>query len=118
LKNKNINKIKNKKILEWAALSRLTGNPIYEEKARKAMDFLWNQRHRGSDLMGTVLNVNSGRVTIKCLANGGRWRCDINIVFLLFPIGTIILIQAIGFDAILASVPALIPIMNSKIKIN
>lgn len=47
-------------ILEWAALSRLTGNPIYEEKARKAMDFLWNQRNRGSDLMGTVLNVNSG----------------------------------------------------------
>ena len=28
-------------ILEWAALSRLTGNPIYENKARKAMDFLW-----------------------------------------------------------------------------
>jgi len=46
--------------LEWAALSRLTGDPVYEEKARKAMDFLWNQRHRGSDLMGTVLNVNSG----------------------------------------------------------
>ncbi|KAL3079211.1 hypothetical protein niasHT_007301 [Heterodera trifolii] len=47
-------------ILEWATLSRLTGNPIYEQKARKAMDFLWEQRHRGSDLMGTVLNVNSG----------------------------------------------------------
>uniref|UniRef100_A0A914HBZ6 alpha-1,2-Mannosidase n=1 Tax=Globodera rostochiensis TaxID=31243 RepID=A0A914HBZ6_GLORO len=47
-------------ILEWATLSRLTGNPVYEEKARKAMDFLWEQRHRGSDLMGTVLNVNSG----------------------------------------------------------
>lgn len=47
-------------ILEWAALSRLTGNSIYEEKARKGMDFLWDQRHRGSDLMGTVLNVNSG----------------------------------------------------------
>ncbi|KAI1715825.1 glycosyl hydrolase family 47 domain-containing protein [Ditylenchus destructor] len=47
-------------ILEWAALSRLTGNPIYEEKARRAMDFLWNQRNRGSDLMGTVLNVHSG----------------------------------------------------------
>ncbi|VDK69408.1 unnamed protein product [Litomosoides sigmodontis] len=47
-------------ILEFAALSRLTGRPIYEEKARKAMDFLWAQRHRGSDLMGTVLNVHSG----------------------------------------------------------
>lgn len=48
-------------ILEWAALSRLTGNPIYEEKSRKAMDFLWNQRNHGSDLMGTVLNVHSGK---------------------------------------------------------
>lgn len=47
-------------ILEMAALSRLTGNPIYEQKATKAMDFLWQQRHRGSDLMGTVLNVHSG----------------------------------------------------------
>lgn len=47
-------------ILEFAALSRLTGKAIYEEKARKAMDFLWAQRHRGSDLMGTVLNVHSG----------------------------------------------------------
>jgi hypothetical protein len=53
------------KILEWVALSRLTGNPIYEEKARKAMDFLWNQRHRGSDLMGTVLNVNSGLLFVR-----------------------------------------------------
>ena len=24
------------------------------------MDFLWSQRHRSSDLMGTVLNVHSG----------------------------------------------------------
>ncbi|VDM53030.1 unnamed protein product [Angiostrongylus costaricensis] len=47
-------------LLEMAALSRLTGNSIYEEKARKAMDFLWRQRHRASDLMGTVLNVHSG----------------------------------------------------------
>ncbi|KJH40883.1 PA domain protein [Dictyocaulus viviparus] len=47
-------------LLEMAALSRLTGNGLYEEKARKAMDFLWGQRHRASDLMGTVLNVHSG----------------------------------------------------------
>ncbi|VDM75927.1 unnamed protein product [Strongylus vulgaris] len=47
-------------LLEMAALSRLTGNGVYEEKARKAMDFLWAQRHRTSDLMGTVLNVHSG----------------------------------------------------------
>ena len=31
-----------------------------KEKARKAMDYLWQQRHRGSDLMGTIINVHSG----------------------------------------------------------
>ncbi|XP_076062740.1 ER degradation enhancer, mannosidase alpha-like 2 isoform X2 [Oratosquilla oratoria] len=47
-------------ILEFAALSRLTGNAVFEEKARQALDYLWGQRHRGSDLVGTVLNVHSG----------------------------------------------------------
>ncbi|CAG9768168.1 unnamed protein product [Ceutorhynchus assimilis] len=47
-------------ILEMAALSRLTGEPIFEEKAHKSMDELWKMRHRSSDLMGTVLNVHSG----------------------------------------------------------
>ncbi|XP_012259951.2 ER degradation-enhancing alpha-mannosidase-like protein 3 isoform X2 [Athalia rosae] len=47
-------------ILEMAALSRLTGEPIFEEKAQRAMDSLWRMRHRGTDLMGSVLNVNSG----------------------------------------------------------
>ncbi|XP_034933786.1 ER degradation-enhancing alpha-mannosidase-like protein 3 [Chelonus insularis] len=47
-------------ILEMAALSRLTGEMIFEEKAQKAMDALWKIRHRGTDLMGSVLNVHSG----------------------------------------------------------
>ncbi|KAK4877426.1 hypothetical protein RN001_009932 [Aquatica leii] len=47
-------------ILEMAALSRLTGEPIFEQKAHKSMDELWKMRHRSSDLMGTVLNVHSG----------------------------------------------------------
>ncbi|KAG8228156.1 hypothetical protein J437_LFUL002810 [Ladona fulva] len=47
-------------ILEMAALSRLTGETIFEEKAHRAMDTLWRMRHRSSDLMGTVLNVHSG----------------------------------------------------------
>lgn len=47
-------------VLEMAALSRLSGDPIFEEKAHRAMDELWRLRHRGSDLMGTVLNVHSG----------------------------------------------------------
>lgn len=47
-------------ILEFAALSRLTGDPVFEEKAHKAMDYLWNQRHRSSDLVGTVINIHNG----------------------------------------------------------
>ncbi|XP_064616048.1 ER degradation-enhancing alpha-mannosidase-like protein 3 [Liolophura sinensis] len=47
-------------ILEFAALSRLTGDPVFEEKARKAMDFIWRQRHRSTDLVGTVINIHSG----------------------------------------------------------
>ncbi|XP_063393552.1 ER degradation-enhancing alpha-mannosidase-like protein 3 [Cydia fagiglandana] len=47
-------------ILEMAALSRLTGRPVYEQKAHKAMDRLWKIRHRTSDLMGTVINIHSG----------------------------------------------------------
>ncbi|KAH9399554.1 ER degradation-enhancing alpha-mannosidase-like protein 3 [Tyrophagus putrescentiae] len=47
-------------ILEFAALSRLTGDPVFEEKARTAMDYLWQKRHRQSNLMGNVLNINTG----------------------------------------------------------
>lgn len=47
-------------LLEFAALSRLSGEPIFEIKAHSAMDALWSIRNRGSDLMGTVLNVHSG----------------------------------------------------------
>ncbi|KPI96086.1 ER degradation-enhancing alpha-mannosidase-like 3 [Papilio xuthus] len=47
-------------ILEMAALSRLTGDPIFEQKAHRAMDRLWMIRHRTSDLMGTVINIHSG----------------------------------------------------------
>ncbi|KAH9422303.1 ER degradation-enhancing alpha-mannosidase-like protein 3 [Dermatophagoides pteronyssinus] len=47
-------------ILEFAALSRLTGDSIFEIKARKAMDYLWNQRHRQSDLVGNIINIDTG----------------------------------------------------------
>ena len=40
-------------ILEFAALSRYTKDPIYEEKARKALDQIWRRRHQGSSLVGT-----------------------------------------------------------------
>ena len=41
-------------------LSRLSGEPIFEEKAKAAMDVLWASRHRQSNLLGNVLNINSG----------------------------------------------------------
>jgi mannosidase alpha-like ER degradation enhancer 3 len=47
-------------ILEFAALSRLSGESIFEEVASKAMDYLWAARHRQSNLVGNVLNVNTG----------------------------------------------------------
>lgn len=36
------------------------GDPIYETKARQSMDFLWSKRQRSTELMGTVLKVDSG----------------------------------------------------------
>ncbi|XP_060930193.1 ER degradation-enhancing alpha-mannosidase-like protein 3 [Limanda limanda] len=47
-------------ILEFAALSRLSGETVFEEHARKAMDVLWERRQRGSDLVGTVINIHNG----------------------------------------------------------
>ncbi|KAM6901037.1 ER degradation-enhancing alpha-mannosidase-like protein 3 isoform 2-T2 [Lycodopsis pacificus] len=46
-------------ILEFAALSRLSGDSVFEEHARKALDVLWQRRQRGSDLVGTVINIHS-----------------------------------------------------------
>jgi mannosidase alpha-like ER degradation enhancer 3 len=46
-------------ILEFAALSRLSGEAVFEQRAARAMDVLWAARHRGSNLVGNVLNVNT-----------------------------------------------------------
>jgi len=46
-------------LLEFGVLSRLTNNPIYEEKAKKAVLLLFNKRSvRG--LLGTTFNVDKG----------------------------------------------------------
>ncbi|KAJ8418998.1 hypothetical protein AAFF_G00004970 [Aldrovandia affinis] len=47
-------------ILEFAALSRFTGDPVFEAHARQAMDFLWEKRQRNSNLVGTTINIHSG----------------------------------------------------------
>ncbi|XP_003744268.1 ER degradation-enhancing alpha-mannosidase-like protein 2 [Galendromus occidentalis] len=49
-------------IVEFAALSRLTGNPVYEEKAVRALRALWDTRSR-IDLVGNHLDVESGKWT-------------------------------------------------------
>uniref|UniRef100_A0A3B4BMW2 alpha-1,2-Mannosidase n=1 Tax=Periophthalmus magnuspinnatus TaxID=409849 RepID=A0A3B4BMW2_9GOBI len=47
-------------ILEFAALSRLSGDSVFEKHARKALDVLWNRRQKESDLVGTVINIHNG----------------------------------------------------------
>uniref|UniRef100_A0A8C2C0H7 alpha-1,2-Mannosidase n=1 Tax=Cyprinus carpio TaxID=7962 RepID=A0A8C2C0H7_CYPCA len=47
-------------ILEFAALSRFTGDPTFEAHARRALDFLWEKRQRNSNLVGTTINIHSG----------------------------------------------------------
>uniref|UniRef100_H3A0Q9 alpha-1,2-Mannosidase n=1 Tax=Latimeria chalumnae TaxID=7897 RepID=H3A0Q9_LATCH len=47
-------------ILEFAALSRFTGEPIFEQHARKALDFIWEKRQRSSNLVGVTLNIHTG----------------------------------------------------------
>lgn len=52
-------------LLEFATLSRLTGNRIFEEKARQALEILWDKRNRMSDLVGTVINIENSEWAIK-----------------------------------------------------
>ncbi|XP_051480350.1 ER degradation-enhancing alpha-mannosidase-like protein 3 isoform X2 [Apus apus] len=47
-------------ILEFAALSRFTGASIFEEYARKALDFIWEKRQRSSNLVGVTINIHTG----------------------------------------------------------
>ncbi|XP_053514245.1 ER degradation-enhancing alpha-mannosidase-like protein 3 isoform X2 [Artibeus jamaicensis] len=47
-------------ILEFAALSRFTGAAVFEEYARKALDFLWEKRQRSSNLVGVTINIHTG----------------------------------------------------------
>lgn len=47
-------------IMEFGALSRVTGDPIFEQKAQKAMEAIWIHRSRASDLVGTVINIHNG----------------------------------------------------------
>lgn len=48
-------------ILEFAALSRLTGDPQFEVKAHQAMEAIWQNRHHSHNLVGTVINVHNAQ---------------------------------------------------------
>ncbi|XP_067952146.1 ER degradation-enhancing alpha-mannosidase-like protein 2 [Watersipora subatra] len=49
-------------LVEFGTLSRLTGNPLYENTAVRAMDALW-QRKSNIGLVGNHINVNTGEWT-------------------------------------------------------
>ena len=52
-------------LLEFAALSHLTGNPEFEVKAHRAMEFIWQKRHQGHNLVGTTINIHNEEWTRK-----------------------------------------------------
>ena len=49
-------------ILEWGTLSKITGNNIYYQKAKRALEEVFKRRSK-IGLLGTFINVNSGEWT-------------------------------------------------------
>jgi mannosidase alpha-like ER degradation enhancer 2 len=58
-------------ILEYGTLSRLTGDPTYFDAAKRALVALYNRRSR-IGLVGTMIDVESGRWLVKDSHVGGR----------------------------------------------
>jgi len=48
-------------LLEFARLSRLTGDRRYAQKAREAVDALWRRRSARTDLVGSTICAKTGR---------------------------------------------------------
>ncbi len=46
--------------LEFAMLSKLTGNPVYHQKADAAFKTLYSKRSQKTGLVGTIIDVNTG----------------------------------------------------------
>ena len=51
-------------LLEFGTLSKLTGNPVYYDKAKKALTALYKTRSE-IDLVGTLVNIKTGEWTEK-----------------------------------------------------
>jgi mannosidase alpha-like ER degradation enhancer 1 len=47
-------------LLEFGTLSRLTGNPIYENLAKKAFYEVFKRRNLGTDLLGNTIDAETG----------------------------------------------------------
>lgn len=47
-------------ILEFGLVSRLTGDPIYERLAKRAVKNLWGRRANGTGLLGNTIDVRHG----------------------------------------------------------
>lgn len=50
-------------VLEFAVLSRLLGDPIYESYARRSVKKLWQLKSNVTGLLGNVLNIQTGEWT-------------------------------------------------------
>ena len=58
-------------ILDFVALSRLSGNSEFEKKANRAMDVIWDSRKANTNLVGSVINVETGGWVKKEASIGG-----------------------------------------------
>ena len=58
-------------ILEFMALSRLSGSSEFEKKANRAMDVIWDARNPNTNLVGSVINVETGSWVKKEASIGG-----------------------------------------------
>jgi ER degradation enhancer, mannosidase alpha-like 2 len=58
-------------VLEYGVLSRLTGNPVYFEKAKLAMMELHKRRNPTTGLVGAAIDVDSGRWLATDVSVGG-----------------------------------------------
>lgn len=48
-------------ILEFGLLSKLTGDPVFESVSRRATFAIWERRDKSTGLLGSTLDVNTGK---------------------------------------------------------
>nr|CAB3240820.1 ER degradation-enhancing alpha-mannosidase-like protein 1 [Phallusia mammillata] len=48
-------------LLEFGTLSRLLGDPTFENAARRAVDEIWGRRNEKTGLLGIAIDVNTGK---------------------------------------------------------